>query len=337
MIVLPEINTPMASQVKIGSALCRQYKVCRLGMLCAMLALLPCQSVTAQDLMPLSDGAWHVDWGTSDCIFSGMELPGLDYHIEGDTTIGTHTYAKLIRSGVCGYCCSPFSWPFNGYVGGLRQDSFRVYIVPADSTDESVYADFSQQVGDTVNSSYLAALSPWCHEEPRIVAAVDSVQLNDNLYHKRITYEVCDMSQPFELIQGVGYSTGLLEAFADGFEMSASLVCCRSQGIVLYGNGPCLLVEVPEELSEPCSHTATPISNGWTIRLGPCFAPNERVQLMVFDLLGRTAIGSLNLIADGERTVELPLGKHHPLLLVRASSRDRVGQQHVVNFKLIKP
>ena len=58
---------------------------------------------------------------------------------------------------------------------------------------------------------------------------------------------------------------------------------------------------------------------------------------MVFDLLGKTAIGSLNLIADGERTVELPLGKHHPLLLVRASSRDRVGQQHVVNFKLIKP
>lgn len=135
-------------------------------MLCAMLALLPCQSATAQDLMPLSDGAWHVGWGTSDCIFSGMELPGLDYHIGGDTTIGSHAYAKLIRSGVCGYCCSPLGWPFNGYVGGLRQDSLRVYIVPADSTDESVYADFSQQVGDTVNSSYLAELSPWCLRNP---------------------------------------------------------------------------------------------------------------------------------------------------------------------------
>lgn len=336
MIVLSEINSAMTSQATIGSAMRRLYKAYRLGLAGAMLVILPCQSVAAQDLMPLNDGVWHVDWGTSDCIFSGMELPGLDYHIEGDTTIGSHTYAKLIRSGVCGYCCPPLGWPFNGYVGGLRQDSLRVYIVPADSTDESVYADFSPQVGDTVNSSYLAALSPWCHEEPRIVAAVDSVQLNDNLYHKRITYGVCDMSQPFELIQGVGYSTGLLEAFADGFEMSALLVCCRSQGIVLYGNGPCLPVEVPEETSEPCSLTATPISNGWTIRLGSCFVPNERVQLMVFDLLGRTAIGSLNLIADGDRTVELPLGKQHPLLMVRASSRDRVGQQHVVNIKLIK-
>ncbi len=337
MIVLPKINTAMTSQAKIGSALCRQYKACRLSLLRAMLVILPCQNVAAQDLMPLNDGVWHVEWGTSDCIFSEMELPGLDYHIEGDTTIGSHTYAKLIRSGVCGYCCPPLGWPFNGYVGGLRQDSLRVYIIPADSTDESVYADFSQQVGDTVNSSYLAELSPWCHEEPRTVAAIDSVQLNDNLYHKRITYEVCDMSQPFELIQGVGYSTGLLEAFANAFEMTASLECCRSQGMVLYGNGPCLPVEVSEELTQPCSLTATPISNGWSIRLGSCFAPNERVQLMVFDLLGRTDNGSLNLIADGERTVELPLGKQHPLLLVRASSRDRVGQQHVVNIKLIKP
>lgn len=306
-------------------------------MLRAMLALLPCHSATAQDPMPLSDGAWHVGWGTSDCIFSGMELPGLDYHIEGDTMIGSHTYAKLIRSGVCGYCCPPLGWPFNGYVGGLRQDSLRVYIVPADSTDESVYADFSQQVGDTVTSSYLANLSPWCHEEPRTVAVIDSVQLNDNLYHKRITYEVCDMSQPFELIHGVGYSTGLLEAFANGFEMTASLECCRSQGIVLYGNGPCLPVEVPEELGQSCGLLATPVSNGWTIRLGSCFAPNERVQLMVFDQLGRMVLGSPYVMADGEQTVELPLGQKHPLVFVRAISRDREGQQAVVNIKLIKP
>ena len=112
-------------------------------------------SVGAQDYhpFPMLNATWHISWGTSTCDSNGLSATGYHYYTDTDTLISSELYTKLKRLGVCPTCC-PTLGPsaYDGYMGGLRQDTLnkKVYIVPSDESTEYLLFDFSMNVGDTL-------------------------------------------------------------------------------------------------------------------------------------------------------------------------------------------
>lgn len=289
-----------------------------------VMGLVSC-SVRGQSAMPLNDGRWIVAWGTSDCLNFGQGTPDLRYDMGADTTIGVNTYKRLIRSGVCDQCCPPVALPGNGYLGALRDDGDgRVWYIPADSSSEMVFLDFTLEVGDTV-TGYLPTIASGNWPYP-VVVAVDSVLLNDGEYHQRIRLDGPHEPPP-DLIRGVGPTTGLLEAFRPNMEVSASLLCALTGSQVLYSDGfsDCDQHVAIEQTvhAGPDVHLGLDATGRWTVRSDERDEPNI-VGVSVFDAIGRelwgaSSIKPLSLVLLPSRQA-LP---HFCIAVVRLSSDGR--------------
>ncbi len=87
---------------------------------------------------------------------------------------------KYLVNGGC-FGCSNCDYAFGlGYQGAIRQDTLarKVFIVLPDSITESILYDFTQNVGDTLNS----ILSDFCY--PDIISSIDSILIG-NTYHRK--------------------------------------------------------------------------------------------------------------------------------------------------------
>lgn len=120
-------------------------------------------------------------------------------YCKGDTTIDGHLYYKLYETTVSSYY--PGLYPdtvIHKYIGAIREDDskhilFRNFI---DTAEIPIY-DFNLKLGDTIS----------LFSQNIIISAIDSVDICGKI-RKRFT--LSGPSYHEDLIEGIGYSTGLL-------------------------------------------------------------------------------------------------------------------------------
>lgn len=178
--------------------------------------------------LPMDSAYWRVDfWAVQppNCACTISYL----YATNGDTIIGTHVYTKIIRTGPSECFCGSSSGLSNALI---RQDTLarKIFIYNSDSLRDEILYDFTQQVGDTVNS----VLSPGLPASPpAIISALDSI-LIDGVYHRQLHIQPNGwLTTTVQFIEGVGSTLGLLEPLMN-FESGGELMCASHNGQAIF-------------------------------------------------------------------------------------------------------
>lgn len=242
----------------------------------------------------------NVMWREQEAGYQGGACLDYQYLITGDTVISGKTYHKLQESGASyhqdpqGICMfNPYylNSYYNHYRGAFRNDSVnkKVYFLDADSINEILLYDFSLNLYDTLPYSYgniPQIVLPVC------VASIDSILIGDK-YHKRFGVGNCP-TFPFGesfayLIEGIGFTYGLLAYFIPNFEYSHLLLCFQQNGMTVYPdtNYSCSIVT---GLTHPLINeihfqiNPNPLINGSTAQINTNI---KNVSLQILDVYGR--------------------------------------------------
>lgn len=162
------------------------------------------------------------------------------YSIDGDTVIGSFQYAKLqvnekYEEGIAQSQSCPVGISYSSYyAGAVREDGKQIFFKPAGSPEYLAY-DFNLSVGDTVPAPDNVS----GFESMRIISSIDSVMVN-GLYRKR--YWVNPGSNPSEIIEGIGASTGLFNTLTDFVDCFSMMLCYKEDGAAQYFATDCNVV-----------------------------------------------------------------------------------------------
>lgn len=185
--------------------------------------LLSSVSINAQSYIPipLENTFWkhNVGGGEPGCVCNSQYV----LYTNGDTLVNNQTYTKFDFYGDIDCPCISPTINF----GIIRQDSVarKVYMIEKDSTEEKILYDFSQQVGDTVNSMLSKIFT---QQVFLTITSIDSIQI-DGIYHKRFNI----LNSSTQLIEGVGSTRGFLHDF-EQFESLCDLICINSNEQTIY-------------------------------------------------------------------------------------------------------
>jgi hypothetical protein len=204
-----------------------------------ILFLFFCQNISSQSYVDEGN-----QWSLRSYTFAGPFSS--TYRIEGDTTINGIDYKKMLVTSE-----NPnltVNWNLSKI---MREDSTqKVYQLNA-SNEEKVIYDFGLSVGDTIVSN----ASP---EQNSIVAAIDSIELNDGTKRKRLTITslYCpDWNIEEYWIEGIGgrnYAFYYVDVFCQT-DTGLSLRCFSSNGDFLYGSpdgSQCYIINSIDEIEE---------------------------------------------------------------------------------------
>jgi hypothetical protein len=223
-----------------------------------------------------AQNAWQIPQdSTSEWIIQQGQFNGdacyyntlLRYFIAGDTLIASKSYSILHSSGeewfsptippypeYCDNVHHPYSMP-QGYI---RSEDGKVYLMNPYSFEESLWYDFTLQVGDTLN---------WCGQSNgSVILEIDSIMFA-NLFHKIYKFVPPCANSPFDtlaIIEGIGFvgDFSTLDAYQ-------AFSCYSEHGIILYGNPDCQLnVSVPNIARNNFFNVSSnPASKNFTITL----------------------------------------------------------------------
>jgi len=136
-------------------------------------------------------------WSVTQCVASawGADICfAVTYKLEGDTTIGSHIFKKLLSSD------SAFT---NWYlVGAMRDSGQKVYY--HDFWNEYLLYDFGANVGDTIDSI------SFCTDNYLIVDSVDTVMIGGQARRRLIFDFSASCSYVNEWVEGIGSNHGLV-------------------------------------------------------------------------------------------------------------------------------
>lgn len=225
-----------------------------------------------------------------------------------DTIINGSSYKKLSD-------CDDGS-----YYAALREDAFKVFVVPFAENAEYLLYDFGANEGDTVKQVYYNRHGDKRLEDLR-VDRVDSVEINGN-FHRRLYIDAA------EWIEGIGNTFGLFrETWPNVSNYSVRMNCVSNDRVIQYPeystDGPCASVHVGITHITPERFFISPNPAIDEISLQGIKAST----LCIYDSQGR-AVKTEQL--DGSTTLnisDLPKG----LYLVQLETSD-----HVVSQRLIK-
>jgi hypothetical protein len=155
-------------------------------------------------------------WCQTDKWFDGTCDGNENYTIffNGDTTIGSHVYHKLAKSGY-GYStiCGPNGdgYYYYNYIAAIRQDTSqkKVWIYNDGTHMDTVLYDFNLQIGDTLDQSkvYWAAYGGG---QGHVIVSIDSILISGH-YRKKYNYTACQFSfSDSSIIEGIGSTSGLM-------------------------------------------------------------------------------------------------------------------------------
>lgn len=146
----------------------------------------------------------------------------IQYYTDGDTIINDTIYGKLME-----YRISTEAGPgygtmiYNGYCGAIRNaDNKQVEYIPFDNNEPEIIYDFNLSIGDTIKIGYGADDS---YPAPLIVVSIDSVEYCGN-YHKCFNLNDISFIEQ-KLIEGIGFTSGLINPHFFQIEQSSSLIC----------------------------------------------------------------------------------------------------------------
>lgn len=155
-----------------------------------------------------------------------------------DTTIGSHSYKKMIEYNFYNLEPGPFCPPFaidtvaNNSSVFLREDSInqKVYITNSSiAPAEHLLFDFSLEVGDTfVNTYGVSAIY--------LVVKTDSFQLFSGEYRKRIALiKTTDNTDTAYMYESVGSSQGLFNGLGEAIGGWNSTLCVKENNLAVWG------------------------------------------------------------------------------------------------------
>jgi hypothetical protein len=190
-------------------------------------------------------------WGTSCFTSPGCccHYGNTVYGLNGDTTIGINTYAKVWEWGSFwgevdfmndSSCYFPLYFspePILRYL--VREDNKRVYM--RYNQQDTLLYDFNLGIGDTIpnNVDWLAHNTT----DPVIIISIDSVLVGTQ-YRKRYHYVQSNTGWPNGpddwIIEGIGAFTGPFGALGNPFETRCGLTCYETNGITQYGTNNCV-------------------------------------------------------------------------------------------------
>ena len=215
----------------------------------AALLLAVCINTSAQySAFPDSSAFWDQTewwvWWPGPCPVNDQN----DLWINGDTVIGAFTYHKLYQTGFVSSICPPPGYSYSVYKGGIRQDTAlkQVYYAEPNVSGYHLLYDFNLNVGDTLPVSFGLG-------EQNIVIGIDSVLVGMN-YHKRFLLSSIFQPSPadttYALIEGVGFTYGLLNPMIPWFEGGSQLNCFWHNGDTYPANSNCQLSIDIDEIAE---------------------------------------------------------------------------------------
>jgi len=230
------------------------------------------------------------------------------YIIGGDTIIEINNYHKLFIPYVMRYgdtLCALIHT--TGYVGCYRNDHINkkvFYINPNDSVENLLY-DFSLQVGGVT-----PAFSRWgCIVLSDTITTIDSAFIGTN-YRK--VWVVGTPPFTYSIIEGIGYSSGLLDGcggYLDG--PSSQLECFQQNDITLFpdSSSSCSIITiVAEEYTKEKLNFKiypNPTTGGITVELT---LPNTTpAELRAYGSYG--SLQSQYPLQKGFNKIEIPAGK----------------------------
>jgi len=251
------------------------------------------------------------------------------YTMGTDTTIGLYTYKKIYQSGLFAYCTNNsdvFSSTYDYYYkGALRQDSVnkKVYFKCPNYPDTLIY-DFSKQVGDTFQlvTCYYGG-SPFAYTV--IVQSIDSV-LVGNCYHKQFHYYGDYYSIAYNIIEGIGATSGLLEPIYDESMTDTWNLNCYSYNTDIYPSSStsCPLITSISEL-KPINYQAMISPNPATNKLN--VEVMQKSELQILNIQGQILMQQQ--IQQGKNDIDISrLAKG--IYILRVCSNDRTEVVRIV-------
>ena len=202
---------------------------------------LPFSYITGQHRLLDSTKIWYLAHH-----YSGYPIYGYwtdIFRLGGDTTIESTLYQTILFTEDTNL----LEW--EAYAA-LREDSLgRVYQYDKEDSTERLIYDFTLSVGDTF---FHKVLNPWSPEDSvdtMHVTQIDTIPLVTGEPRKRIS--LWGLEHHFQWIEGIGSSKGLLYdscAAPHVLIYSCWLSCVMENGTRMYGNTPCILTDLEEEL-----------------------------------------------------------------------------------------
>lgn len=219
----------------------------------------------------------------------------IKFYYDGDTIIDGMEYkrvAKEVLPITSGECCIV---PTGLFAGFLRQDTAakKVYWRDQSMESDTLWYDFSLDVGDTLNS-FLNYPDPWY--EPKTVLSIDSVWVGAS-YRKRFNIDtaVFRNEYTYSIIEGVGGTHGFCGLVdPNAWALGTRLTCFAVNGNVIYtpqtgadtipcGDLPVQVQELQQPKGDLVSIYPNPSSGLVTLT---CKEPLQNLRISIYDLLG---------------------------------------------------
>ena len=231
--------------------------------------------------LPMENAIWCSTYGCT-MFGEGWCDKNYQYLTNGDTIINSLHYTKIIRNESSLYVpCS-----CGGYYTLMRQDtSARKVYVRSNNTDIILY-DFTQNIGDTVNSLIFPSSS--C--PGIIITDIDSI-LIDSVFHRRLVINQvpsgCVIGTNY-FIEGVGCSGGLFE-MEFGFEWGGYLFCVMHNGQTIYPDSTynCSLHAIKEESKVESTISIFPNPADKEISIDNPAIKNKAGSISIYNLQGQ--------------------------------------------------
>ncbi|MFI5148229.1 MAG: T9SS type A sorting domain-containing protein [Bacteroidia bacterium] len=255
-----------------------------------LLLLLPLLSFAQSYL--LNNPEWTV---RVSCSFSGpncIQTDTYNYYVKGDTVIAHHRYKKLFKKGqttFAWYTSPPVPSNCQGVINyydtimplALLRDTLKtMFICDPSNQPEKLLYNFNLSVGDTLPLTFNNST------HTLVVTAMDSILVR-NQYRKR--FYINHTSEM--VLEGIGFSGGLIESFGMNMDCGASGLNCYSlNDSALYpAPGPTcripLGIAVPEEEKQQIELIPNPADQQARI-----YSPYKMGDMLLYNTQGKSLI-----------------------------------------------
>lgn len=226
------------------------------------------------------------------------------YYVNGDTLINNISYLKIYKAGTGIEIVNFFGTPdttfstFDEYYAGIREEDHLVYHVRSSENTEALLYNFDWDIGDTIQ----------CWSGNCIV--VDSIgTINFGNDERKHFFLSGTGIQSNELIEGIGFGSGLFRVPFATFEWGGQLICYRQNEnvISLSTSNECDFItnlDLPNRLEENISIFPNPVVNELAIEIEIEIENVENdYQVKIFNLNGMLVKEYHNVFSSQNRVV----------------------------------
>lgn len=243
---------------------------------------------------PESNAEWNIVWykDPEGWIGDNPYMFQYKYRIVDDTIIGGKTYQTYSSTLYNSECSNDSTCESSFYI---RNDTDNKVVYYFDGTDEYMLYDFNLNIGDTLQGYAFIHKPDW---DKFYISAIDSILIEGEFFKR---YEInCNGYPPGYLIEGIGYTWGLIEEAPSGFWPFYELRCCHVNNALVYlfsytnecnlETDTCLVGNKQINKIEPITITPNPATNLITVKLNNAINISELIEIELLDISGKSIL-----------------------------------------------